>query len=796
MTRLSTIIVRIAGLSIDHLESGSELTVSHIKNLFELSESLKTNVDVIRDSLFEVVCCPEITKSQRYVALELKRAVHNGRSPKLTLSQVEEIKFLLNPQNYDLLCLWLDNITQLQTKKKYWDLEFGLLLRQGARKSIINAFEVEGFTRALKCTAWDLYNQLQPIKHENDKSNLSSAERKVLTYISRATWKTSPKSSFMYSGRILLEVPEDSQRAKLNFISESISTQANPAVFNEIDRLRPLDLNSSTIILRHKRTIALNESVAYLRCNYRSENAGLWRSDQKSELMLGKAIIKVLFDIPNEGIKLDIFISELVKQDITYLDAQAVIKILFREGIIIPKHILNEEHQLFESKLIELNQILIEDGDKTNTRWMNSERLNNYLSSIRTELGISTAKTRVNDSRFEFGVAELSGQVLDIALDQCLTELEVVLKNYIHINPVYAALAKSFLLEFETESNVDLLTFLESFSKKNHQSMYVDDDWTNEFMLNSEHKVPVTVYFQVVSGVNETSIVINQAQTFSLSQCLRAIPEIKKDDYLEIYRHWLNFLYDPAEPIEVPMCNNCNGLQNHPSITNTILDWGNEFDYKHSISEIEDLNVSYDKSTHKFILTHKHTKKNVSLAYLGGVVAQPAWGLGYLLTILNNPFILDLPTIHKAESELLPNAINDNDKVIFCPRIQYGKVIIRRAFWIVKSSIFSEILKNSPSDSIINLYKYLIENGINLQLFIYPSSGGDLNKYYSQKIYRKPLYFDIFNPCLHETLLRVCRLSDFVVLVEAVPSNDALWLQKVSNQRRVSELQVEFALII
>lgn len=796
MAQLETIIVRIAGLSIDHLDHANKSSLPGMMQMLELSERLGAYTDFLRDTLFEVVCRPEITKSQRNAALELKRAIHNCRSPKIGPRQIDEIKLLLNRQSGGILNLWLDDIAAFQMQKRIWDSEADRYFKEDVRKANCNALQDDGFSRAIKSTAWDVYCQLLPLKRDTDIGVLSNAERKLLTYIARAAWKTSPKSTFMYSGRLDLEAPDEGQGSRLELVSAYTTTHANPAIFNELQRLRPHEQNPETLVFRHKRAGSVNGSVTYPRSNFTAVNAGLWRSDRNSELMLGKAVTSVLFGIPREGQTTEAFFTALQAQGLTAPEAQAVIRIMLREGVIFLERFLGPDQLNFEMRLNELKAILAEDACATNNHWHNPGQISECLASVRNDFGITSALTRAGDARSEYGIAELRGKVFDSELRQCIGALELVLKDFVAVNPIYIMLAETFLREFDGDEYIDLSRLLEAFLRNYQSSVSNTANWSADDLIKSGHKVPVTAYFQVVSGSSDVRVVLNQAQTFSLSQSLRALPENKndKENYLDKYRAWLEYLYHPAEPIEVPVCNSCNGMQSHPIITKSILDWGNETDSEDPVLEIEELIVSFDKSNRKFLLKNKNTHQHVSLVYLGGVVSQPAWGAGYLLTILNNPFVLNLPTIVSAESQLLAENPGNEGKVLHAPRIQRGKVVIRRAFWMVPSRIIEGLLKGSRSDGFLNLYKFCKANGINCQLFIYPSSGGDKIKFYTQKAFRKPQFLDIFNPALYSTLSRISEMSDYVILVEALPGKDEQWLQQVSDQRRVSELQIEFSL--
>ena len=284
---------------------------------------------------------------------------------------------------------------------------------------------------------------------------------------------------------------------------------------------------------------------------------------------------------------------------------------------------------------------------------------------------------------------------------------------------------------------------------------------------------------------------LNQAQTFSLSQSLRALPAdvVAREELISTYRAWLSTLYGDADPVEVPICNRCNGLQDHPRLTASILDWGNETGHSTPCIAVEDVAVHFDARSYRFCLVDERTGKKLSFVYLGGLVPQPTWGDAYPLTVLSNPFQMALPSLLDAELELV-----GVDGVAHVPRVERGRIVLRRAFWRVPSREILQLLRGTRTDAYLALRSFCNAYAIPTHVFIRPSAGGDRTKYYTHKAFRKPLFFDAGNPALYSVLIRVAKLAESVVFVEAIPGPHDQWLERVAGQRRVSELQMEFAL--
>jgi len=157
--------------------------------------------------------------------------------------------------------------------------------------------------------------------------------------------------------------------------------------------------------------------------------------------------------------------------------------------------------------------------------------------------------------------------------------------------------------------------------------------------------------------------------------------------------------------------------------------------------------------------------------------------------VLSNPFQVALPSLLDAEFEL-----GNTYEVAHAPRLERGRIVLRRALWRVPSREILRLLAGTRSDAFLALRDFCSAYAIPTHVFMRPSAGGDRAKYYRNKTFRKPMFFDAGNPALYPALVRLAKLAEHVVLVEAMPGPNNQWLERVAGQRRVSELQVEFAL--
>jgi hypothetical protein len=504
-------------------------------------------------------------------------------------------------------------------------------------------------------------------------------------------------------------------------------------------------------------------------------------------VLLGEPTTRALFSVPADGQPLGSFISALEANGASSREAQAVVRILEREGVVR----LEGTDVEFDAQLESLQERLVEDAAPDNPRWLNPDQVAEALTDVRRLIGATGATVEASGSRFEHGVARLSGQIHDDQLEHCLAELEALLPAYLIVNPGYTALIRAWHRASDGAESIPLLRLLEAFGAPAQAPDSPEQGLDAATLLDAGHRPPVTAYFQMACLSGGYRLVLNQAQTFSLSQSLRALPAEgpEREALLRTYSAWLKTLHDDAEPVEVPLCNRCNGLQDHPRITPAVLDWGNETGHPGPTIAIEDVQVAFEAPTQRFRLTDGRTGRKLSLVYLGGILPQAVWGDAYPLTVLGNPLQLALPSLFDAESELA-----DPDRVAHAPRLERGSIVLRRALWRVPSRDILRLLEGTRTDAFLAIRDFFTANGIPTHVFMRPSAGGDRVKYYTNKTFRKPLFFDGANPALYPALLRLTEHSEHVVLVEATPGPNDQWLERVANQRRVSELQVEFAL--
>ena len=790
MPRLDTIIVRLAGLTIAHMSRSNRAMVDDLVELASLSTAIDAQRGRLVDELHELVRLAGTRKQLRNDALEVKRAVHNRRAPKLSAPRLDAVMAPLSVSAQAALTKWLADYAAFQSRKAALDIGMEIAINADVRGAIREALADDSFNRALRSTAWPLFVQLQPPREAYIDGALSSAERKALVYISRAAWKTSPLSTFLHSGRLELQAPELGNPATLEIKDKYATTHVNPALLDELQRHQslPISTNTDATVRRHRRAAATpSGAIRYLKAVYGTANAGSWRADRKSELALGGTVACALFAIPASGQPLGEFLTALAASGVNEAEAQAIVRILEREGVITLTRQGNESAALLNS----LKEALTEDAALDNPRWKNADEVAALLTDVRQSMGAATATIRSNDARYEHGVAYLSGRVLDDQMEQCLTELETLLPDYLVVNPAYAALASVWRHKCGDASAMPLQQLLEAYSASAPAASATELLWDTATLLNAGHRAPVTAYFQIACQPDGYRLVLNQAQTFSLSQSLRALPSDlrAREELLASYRTWLHTLYGDAEPVEVPICNLCNGLQDHPRLTAAVLDWGNETGHAAPSVAIEDVQVNFDAQSRRFCLTDERAGRKLSLVYLGGLVPQPTWGDAYPLTVLSNPFQVALPSLLDAELEL-----GDTDEVAHAPRVERGRIVLRRALWRVPSREILRLFADTRSDAFLALRDFCSAYAIPAHVFMRPSAGGDRAKYYKHKTFRKPMFFDAGNPALYPALVRLAKLAEHVVLVEAVPGPNDQWLERVAGQRRVSELQVEFAL--
>lgn len=723
-------------------------------------------------------------KDRRRQTLELARAVHGCRTPKISPSFVDDIEPLLSPDASRQLRAWTIASFKRHSLIEHLENDLGRATNRHARLALKHALSQPAFSDALLLNASVVFKQLLADDRQGD-SSLSQAERAGIAYLLRASWKTSPLGTFMYLGQLTLGDQVNGPRTSRRAETLKTLTRLEPSYALELRRLAVHTFDARATVMLNPTVEYLSEhEIRFLKPSFLPSNGGVWRTDQYSDVHLGESLIKALKAII-PGATLEGLIAQF---SIEIPNAHTTLASLLRFGVLVPS--VFEGHpksEKLKSRLRDLEATVtstLPSGSIEQTRLVASWE--HQALSARRELGITEGIAPLDRLKDDCGWFDGS-HIGDGRLKGIASALEAVLSRYVCINPWYELLQDYFQRRFAGRICTNLMDFAWSAypyclsTQRPTTSLSLTASTTGEI-------VPVTAYVQLAEQADGSlRTYLNQAQSLTLSQTIKRLDECDSNflNQRRQYSRWLQYLFNPAEPIEVPICSDCNSLQVHPSITQRVLRWGNEAVINKSTLDITSLSLSLDNN--RFSLFDS-LETPVALVYLGAVLPSPAWGPPYLFTLLSNPFVLKLPTTLSEERSASAGTVT------FVPELIETDIVVRRACWIVKSTLLRSFCEKSALRTHYKIKAFRETHNIPRRCFIRPSLVGVPKKQPARKRPDKPMFVDFDSPVFQGFLQRVASNCEQVIITPAAPDVSEQWIRDDQEQVRVTELQLELGL--
>jgi hypothetical protein len=798
-------LLRIAALPYTALtELRPRLTREHIDAVLAAERRMETLRQALEDALYAVV--PLLDRERRANVLAVRRAVHNGRCA----TARPELRNALDGQSAStakLLDEWLaasaDASASLALAERALAEETETRLRGGLRQIAANP----EFERAIALTSPDLYEAMQRSAGSGGQAASTKLERSILAYAMRAAAKTSPLSTFMHQAVLTVDESQTAALPRLERCARKSRSYLNSGVayLREAGASADAERYGANPELRW-----LEEEFAeFVAPHLLTVSGRLWRSEKASRIRLHALVAKLLREMPFEFSWADLM-ARLAERGLTGERAAGLADKLRAKRVIVPQRAVGQSSGCEDLRFAATQIAKASAADRVV-----------ILRRIRRDLGAGEHLAALNPVLEDGGFEETGGAVGRPTLE-LLTELREALKPAVTIRSHYRTLRDLFVeCHGAGGTSDDVVGFLRMAAER---LRFEPMPWNGNARIEcdaldgarplpdgrgsgtvsalppfedvrqvSTHVEPpalptaaVTVFLQLSISRGELLGIVNQVHGGCgwLSARHAEGEDASAMALSDNLAQWLRTVKAPKEPVDIPICADCNPLQSHPRISRRSLIWPGETLPVEGALAIRDTVLTHSAASGLLELADRD---GVALApvYLGGTLPTQAWGGRYWLTVLAEPSGIEVPL-----ERLLPPA-SEAVEFEFRPRHRRGNIVLSRASWWVRSERLTRTwFRNRGARQLADIAADCAEQGIPRVFFartvLRPSEvgGGDAHK---------PMWIDTMNPFCLELLEANLKRSEWTAFSEVLPDAAAGW-SPYEGSPHVFELLVELTL--
>jgi uncharacterized protein (UPF0335 family) len=788
-------------------------TGQYIKKLCRIEEKLEELKQPVIDVLFRAVPLLKEDKNLMRRAIHLKRDVFNDREDRLAkidLHQYTEIVKRSNAADRKTMALWLS----YREQKRNIESEIDKVFQQEKREMIDRLVQylhdgtLEEFMKGLSLASLELVESLQKSTKalQHFGSNLSKS---IFMYLQRSVIKTSPFSTFTqvnttaFTGepaarRQCLEARSVIRlnRAILNMIIQAmakheklshlfkfrVAEQANAGgqtvritgryMFTdnffwkteEFKGIRQSQLLSAFTDLKEDQTYQIQEVLG----SYQNNNDYL-----RNLLFSQKLIIPVVPFSQNE--------SEPLKKLAEMLSASKVDD----QTAHMVAEILTASHQWF---------LKLHDASAAE-RLVLLKRLRSELKKLFRVLGsqppqwIDQANLVFEDVRSEIEVPHLGEKVR-----QDIEELTKLVKPYMMFSSLYEQILNTFKNLYGHGATVNLLDFLATLTSDEQLYYRIVGLSNMQDMQKATGKpfkgpniAPPTVcaYFQICADHYEDVLqgryllVVNKIHTGIGNVLARFQPLLFPRSSENPLKDWVEGLFPSSRTAEWAMGGDWSNLQEHFRVLPDTVDWIGEMKYGSTAHQMKRMQITHCPATDTLVIKNE-AGDVMTPVYLGTVPQYLIQGPGKILLSLVNPWLIDAPFgINPRPWE----RIEDTDEILFLPRIQVGRIVLKRAQWIISTKWLSSLIKSEREwECMKNMQKFLDKYKMPVEMFLHiVDTRGTMQR-------SKPIWLHFHNPHSLEILKKILHQDcGHLILTEALPSHQTGWITNKDGKKVVSE---------
>lgn len=764
-------IVRLAGLPVAYADTAKSCEAGRrLVSLRSLQAAMHSLRPGLVHALHGLVPLLDADAAMRRLVLEAKRAVHGDRLPRMAAGGTAAVIRLLGLVDGAVFEAWLEAAMQVHgLAQETPDLEAEIL--RAARDGIARALADAPFMGSIQLYAPALAAQLEPWRSART-GKLDQAERTLLAYLHRAACKTSPLGAFTYIGFADIGAGDPSPRGAQDLY---VASFANIGTLHAIARARApagLAADDRVRLASHTR-IGADGRVRFLQSAYQAGNAGPWRTDVPSTITLPPSLASELamLDTPTP---MGVIAAKLERGGVS--EAPALLSMLVERGILEVAGTMSR----LEASLVPLASALrgLYRGAKGVARMQGRDRTRQLAvlaDRVRPLLGVGDGEVASDPAQLvtEIGYVAPGGVALSSGELALIEELGRALRSYVTCDPLHARFWDLLAARRGSDRSVNAFEFAMDAQERRLVGGAGPDELRNRPLPRC---LPAAAFLQFATQDDGTMlIVLNKVHPHGGSQAVRHLlqGDPTSSPFRHVYRKWLEDVHGDREPVELPVNAAFNPLQRHVPVTTRSFSWGREAGLRGRRLPLEKVALVARGEDRTFELRDVAGGK-LALVYLGGAVPMPAWGLPYLLTLYANPIAFDFPR---------SSALADGS-VLYMPRVSRGNVVLRRACWRVRGAALAPLLDGGVMQRMRKLAAFFDHHGIAWRTFI--KAGGSPTAVGMAG--RKPMLFDLENPLLHASLLKLVRGGADISFSEALP--DPLMLKEA----HVREVQVDLDL--
>lgn len=800
------VLARVAGLPLEPLiDTSPPKTTANI----DAAVAARLQADAMRPELDRALhaAVPSLGPHSRLATIELKRAVHNSRLCEISNEVLRDIVSALPPRAGATLKRWMNAQRIAVERLRDAEASHHEEVLAHVRPALRGLVEQEAFRRPLVMASRSMFEGLlRETGYSPTRCSATKTERSLLSYLARASAKTSPFSTFMHvavfkteGGTLKWPQLDPGDRGSHTSLNRGVVFNIRSHAFGCCGDRRHASLVMSPTI-----TWAQGDTVEVMAPRFGVVERRILRLCYCARFRVPHELALVVSRLP---IRLSWakLMESLVSAGLLPVAAEHFADRLCNHGVIQVAPWTDGFHPHPESsgrhRLDTCSSPAAEDlrsaldamgRDAIALNTADSQQRAELLAKIDAEvarasrvvgaeIGPAAGTPVLEDGFFRRPAGPIGTVVRGI-----LEEVATVLQPCIELSPSYAALRELYLDLYGCEGICcDLVDFLcQAAESLGRADLRLPPEGGGTLSPSGDRPaVPATVFLQLLGDAASAAVaVINRVHPGCgwLSARHAVGDDPVHESLRESLRDWLIALAAPAEPIDILLSGDCNPIQSHPRLTDRVLVTPLEPCLCDGALTLRDVKLRFN--TRSGQIEMNAGKTTVAPMYLGTTYPNLAWGPMYWLTVLAVPWCLRPLDRSSVRVEVAPG-------VAYSPRRVIGRIVVERASWLIAREHLRQVWfcregMMRTADVAMDCAKL----GIPRLFFVRPSQFSSQGRNGTHK----PMWVDSRNPFMLDLLRSRLTEAEQVSITEALPDRPT-W-PTLHGLRHVAELHVELAL--
>ncbi|WZX99226.1 lantibiotic dehydratase [Bacillus sp. FSL W7-1360] len=796
-------------------------TVDVIHKIIQQEVYMESVKESIEGMIFELV--PTLTDEEKPLLrfiLKFKRDVHNQRLPKMNRGHFDQLLRKLGNQKSEEIKGWY----QAAFDRDKCVREVSDLFEQEVSKASVQLAKLMGNPEWQKGLILANTEYIRSYKADRLKKWMPRNQyaRSSMSYLSRIVTKTSPFSTLTPLGLTTFDDKQSDSLRTGGIRSKSKITQAlaTSIVFGLVkDQVFSTLFNyECNLSIRQS-----NEKISYFKSNYTVLNGFSWRQDHLRTQEMDQDLVQVLKYLCGRRV----LTYDQIQEVVSISDSDWTFQRLLDEQWIRPilpfsrrdQHTLLSIAEVLEGKTDRMTgqvacclQQIDACVEKISTSDA-AERLRllgcveKLIQKVGDLLSIDLeAYFKKSNYIYEDVCTDKRLPPLGCHIQEDLHKIGRMMRPYMFRTHVYDLLVKHFVERYgDGGTCYDIEDFLISFDQRKDTARLIkkafmqdrktalDVEEGRAISPISDSSAPpsATVFFQISSSSIDSvrdgdyTLVINQVNPGlgGLLSRFVSLFDSGGGNFSYHLRTWLEKMYPHAHILDLPIVADFSSLQIDSGVTEQSLRWSGENPTNEIVPDLllKDLRLVHLEDN-TLVLIDKNDEV-VAPQYLGAI---PHYLLnsvmGHFMTIIN-PWINAFQTNWSVSP--LFSSPQPVEEVQFYPRIQEGRIVLRRARWRIPLYLFP-LQEAGEKDEMyfLRLKKWQHEHQIPDEVFI----AGERTSISFEAKKRKPMWFNFNSYHAIEAAIKSIVTDDLLVITftEAHPTRADYWVGG-NNGRYASE---------